>query len=136
MNLTADSRKSGWNQRECNGTRQNNRKLGSEYETLAAEYLRTQHYEILERNFRCRQGEIDIIARDGEYLCFVEVKYRANGEAGRAADAVNYRKQQKIVRVAEYYLMKHGLNEWTPSRFDVVAIDGTDITLFRNAYQA
>jgi putative endonuclease len=125
MNLTA----------ERGGARQNNRKLGSEYETLAAEYLRAQNYEILERNFRCRQGEIDIIARDGEYLCFVEVKYRANGEAGHAADAVNYRKQQKIVRVAEYYLMKHGLNEWAPSRFDVVAIDGTDITLYRNAYQ-
>jgi putative endonuclease len=114
--------------------KQNNRKLGSEYESLAAEYLRAQHYEILARNFRCRQGEIDIIARDGEYLCFVEVKYRANADAGRAADAVDYRKQQKIIRVAEYYLMKHGCNEWTPCRFDVLAIDGSDITLYQNAY--
>jgi putative endonuclease len=116
--------------------KQNNRQVGSEYETLAAEYLCARGYELSERNFRCRQGEIDIIARDGDYICFVEVKYRASGKAGRAVDAVDYRKQQKIIRVARYYLAKHGLGEWTPCRFDVVAIDGADITLYRNAFGA
>jgi putative endonuclease len=114
--------------------KQNNRKIGSEYEQLAAEYLRAANYSILERNFRCRQGEIDIIAKDGDIICFVEVKYRANGEAGRAVDAVDYRKQQKIIRVARYYMMIHGWNEWTPCRFDVIAIDGTEITFYPNAF--
>ena len=55
----------------------NKRQLGTVYEQKAAAYLQQQGYEILECNFRCRIGEIDIIAREGEYLCFVEVKYRS-----------------------------------------------------------
>ncbi len=116
--------------------RQNNRTVGASYEKKAAEFLKLHGYHITEYNFKCRQGEIDIIAQDGEYICFVEVKYRANPAAGEAAEAVDARKQRKILRVAEYYLMKHGMDEWTPCRFDVVAVDGERITLYKNAFEA
>jgi putative endonuclease len=112
----------------------NKRQIGTTYENRAAEYLKEQGYEILERNFYCRTGEIDIIAREGEYLCFVEVKYRANGDCGSALEAVTYHKQKKILAVARYYIMRHHLSMDTACRMDVVAIEGADITLIRNAF--
>lgn len=116
--------------------RQNTRQIGAAFEDLAVKYLISQGYQMVERNFRCRLGEIDIIATDGEYICFIEVKYRWNQSVGAAVDAVNAIKQRKIVRVANYYLMKHGKSEWTPCRFDVAAIDGDQITLYKNAFEA
>ena len=77
---------------------QNRRQIGTEEEALAAVFLKAQGYEILEQNFRCRLGEIDIIARDGSALVFIEVKYRRNAAYGTPAEAVNLRKQQKICR--------------------------------------
>lgn len=121
---------------ELNGESYSTRSLGSVYEQKASVYLKKLGYTILECNFRCRLGEIDIIAKQGEYLCFIEVKYRASAAAGEAVEAVDYRKQNKIIRVAHYYLMKHGYSEWTPCRFDVVAIDGDIISLYQNAYDA
>ena len=118
------------------GTKHNNRQVGTAYEKIAAEYLSAQGYEIVEYNFRCRLGEIDLIARDEDYICFVEVKYRSGDATGEAIDAVDAKKQRKIIRVAEYYLMKHGKSEWTPCRFDVVAIDGEQISLYKNAFWA
>ena len=70
----------------------------------AAAYLKKKGYRILEANFRCRFGEIDLIARDGAYLVFIEVKYRSSLKDGDSLEAVNRRKQRKIIRVAEYYL--------------------------------
>ena len=113
----------------------NKRQVGTQYESMAVQYLTEAGYHILERNFRCRTGEIDIIAKDGEYHCFVEVKYRANGSFGSGLQAVDVRKQRTIIRVAQYYMMQHGLDEWTPCRFDVVSIDGEEITLIQNAFQ-
>ena len=112
----------------------NKRQVGNAYETLAAEYLRGQGYEILERNFTCRGGEIDLIAREGEYLVFVEVKYRVGADYGFPSEAVTRGKQQKIIRAARYYMMKHGYGLDTACRFDVVAVCGQDITLYRNAF--
>jgi putative endonuclease len=114
----------------------NKRQLGSVYEELAADYLRQRGYEIIEQNYRNRQGEIDIIAKEGETLCFVEVKFRSGSDYGRAAEAVDRKKQYTIVRVAQYYLMCHGYDEWTPCRFDVVAVDDEEISLIKNAYEA
>ena len=114
---------------------ENKRQIGTAYEQLAAAYLMEQGYEIVTLNYRIRTGEIDIIAKDGEYLCFVEVKYRANGSLGSGLQAVDVRKQRTIIRVARYYMMQHGLDEWTPCRFDVVSIDGKEITLIQNAFQ-
>ena len=70
----------------------NRRAIGTEYETLACEYLTRHGYQILCRNFRCRQGEIDIIARDRDYLVFIEVKYRRDEHEGDPAEAVDARK--------------------------------------------
>lgn len=87
----------------------------------------------MERNFRCRTGEIDIIARDGDYLVFTEVKYRRTGESGWASAAVDWHKQQRISRAAQFYLIRHGYAD-IPCRFDVVAIDGNRIQWIRNAF--
>ena len=114
----------------------NKRQVGTQYESMAVQYLTEAGYHILERNFRCRTGEIDIIAKDGAYLAFVEVKYRASAACGSALEAVDYRKQQSILRVAQYYMVSHGYGTQTNCRFDVVAIQGTEITLIQNAFGA
>ncbi|MBQ8814452.1 MAG: YraN family protein [Lachnospiraceae bacterium] len=112
----------------------NKRSLGSDKEQLAAEFLEKQGYYIRERNFRCRQGEIDIIAQDGRYLVFVEVKYRADGRSGEPEEAVTAGKQRTIRRVAEYYLHRYRFSENTPCRFDVVGIKGEEIRITKNAF--
>ena len=114
----------------------NKRQVGTQYESMAVQYLTKAGYHILERNFRCRTGEIDIIAKDGAYLVFVEVKYRASAACGSALEAVDYRKQQSILRVAQYYMVSHGYGTQTNCRFDVVAIKRTAITLIQNAFGA
>ncbi len=112
----------------------NKRQVGGDYEQRAAAYLIEKGMSILEMNYRNRGGEIDIIAKDGEYICFVEVKYRTTNQYGSPLEAVNYRKQQQIRKVAQYYLMRHGLSEWTPCRFDVVAFEGEELTYLENAF--
>lgn len=113
----------------------NKRQLGADKEEYAANYLIQQGYHILERNYRTRFGEIDIIAKEGEYLCFIEVKFRSGKTYGTGLDAVDYRKQTKIRQVANYYLMKSCYGEWTPCRFDIVAMEGEEIILLRNAFE-
>ena len=81
-----------------------------------------------------RFGEIDIIGYDREYLIFFEVKYRQGDSMGSAVEAVEYRKQQKICRVSDYYRMIHHCPTDTPVRFDVIAIDGDSIRWIRNAF--
>jgi putative endonuclease len=99
--------------------------VGRKGEDAAATLLRDQGYKILARNYRCRHGEIDIIAfEDGEYV-FVEVKTRVTDEKGSGADAVTPAKQRKIVRVAQQYLVERSLDD-RPCRFDVVAVTPGD----------
>lgn len=112
----------------------NKRSIGTLYENLAREFLVKQGYEIVECNFRCKMGEIDIIAWDGRYLSFIEVKYRAKEYYGQAVYAVSPKKQQVISRVAAFYLMKKRLPENTPCKFDVIAIDGKQLQLYKNAF--
>ena len=112
----------------------NKRALGTSYEKCAGAYLEQQGYEVLEYNFRCRQGEIDIIAKDGEYLVFVEVKYRKNAAMGSPYEAVDHKKQRIISRTASYYCLTHGYGETTPCRFDVVAVLGEEIQVLKNAF--
>lgn len=112
----------------------NKRQIGTDYEELAEKYLIEHGYNILQKNFRSRVGEIDIIAMDKEYYCFIEVKYRSTGSCGSALEAVTLAKQKVIRKVALYYMMINKLDEWTPCRFDVVAIDGDEITLIKNAF--
>ena len=112
----------------------NRRKTGTAYETLAAAYLTEQGYQIVTKNYRCRFGEIDLIARDGKYLVFIEVKYRFNSRLGTALQAVNVQKQKTIRNVARYYLMVCHQSEETPCRFDVVGITGTELLLVKDAF--
>ena len=113
----------------------NKRQVGTDYERLAGEYIKKQGYEIFEYNFRCRMGEIDIVAKDGKYLVFVEVKYRRNNRTGSPLEAVDIKKQHTISKVASYYCLTHGCGEGQPCRFDVIAIDGEEYTLIKNAFE-
>lgn len=113
---------------------QNNRKVGEAHETLIVLELEKRGYHILQKNFRCRIGEIDIIARHHGYLVFIEVKYRKNARAGYAAEAVTRRKQQIISRVADYYIHTR-CRKIPPCRFDVAAVDGVVVTVYENAFE-
>lgn len=113
----------------------NRRKIGKEYEDAVAKALEKYGFHILERNFRCRIGEIDLIALDGEYLVFIEVKYRKDGKQGWPEQAVGLHKQQIISRVADYYRIHHLEYENYQIRFDVAAILGTRWRFYRNAFE-
>ena len=113
---------------------QNNRRVGGAHETLATLELERLGYKILENNFRCRIGEIDIIALHKGYLVFIEVKYRSNAKKGSPIEAVDFRKQMRISKVARYYMYEKRLADSTPVRFDVIGILKTDITYIENAF--
>ena len=91
-------------------------------EDMACAHLQGRGMRVLQRNFRCRGGEIDVIARDGEVVVFVEVKERTGSSHGAAIEAVTPLKRHRVLRAARHYAAKHGLSE-SPLRFDVVAID-------------
>lgn len=112
----------------------NNRETGSRHESQAAVFLTEQGYVILERNYRCRSGEIDLIAKDNGYLVFIEVKYRSSGYSGDPAEAVDMKKRHKIAGAARYYLLTHGYGEDIPCRFDVVAILGDEVRVVKDAF--
>lgn len=95
--------------------------LGQEGEQLAVNYLVQKGYRILERNYRFHRNEIDIIARQGRTLCFVEVKTRLSSAKGHPAEAVTLQKQHEIIKAARAYLALHSAGE-CDCRFDVLAI--------------
>lgn len=113
---------------------QNNRKVGEAQETRAALELEKLGYRILKKNFRCRIGEIDLIALHKGSLVFVEVKYRRDSRSGYAVEAVNRKKQQNICRVADYYIRTH-CQKIPSCRFDVAAIDGDQFKVYENAFE-
>lgn len=96
---------------------------GSQAEDRAQALLEAQGLRVAARNFLCRSGEIDLIAEDGETLVFVEVRSRAHDRLGGAAASVNLRKQRRLIRAAEYYLLRHPEQRLRPCRFDVIALD-------------
>jgi len=112
----------------------NKRAVGSVTEERAEAYLAGLGYEPIERNYQCRCGEIDLIAKDGEYLVFVEVKYRRTEEFGLPEEAVTVRKRDRIRRAAEWYLKQRRIPDGTPVRFDVVAMDAQEIRIYRDAF--
>ncbi|MFC1889926.1 YraN family protein [Thermodesulfobacteriota bacterium] len=97
------------------------RAVGLEGERIASAFLEKRGYEILERNYRCRRGEVDLIARDGRVVVFVEVKARTSDRYGEPELAVDLRKQRKISIAALHYLSSKGLMD-VDARFDVVVI--------------
>lgn len=112
----------------------NKRQTGADKEEVAAAFLEERGMRITERNFRSRQGEIDIIGYHDNYLVFVEVKYRRDVSKGTALEAVDYRKQKQICKVADYYRFLHKIHMNMMIRYDVVAIQGTDIQWVQNAF--
>ena len=119
--------------------------LGKRGEDLACRELERRGYAIVARRFRVRSGELDIVARDGATLVFVEVKARAGRRFGEAAEAVTPLKQVRMARLAGEYLVRHGIPDCA-CRFDVVAIHfddvddvdnrAPDIRVIQNAFDA
>jgi putative endonuclease len=114
--------------------------LGIFGENLAAEALLARGYVIVERRYRTEQGEIDIVALEGETIVFVEVRAKATPEFGTAAESVTRDKQRRVVRVAREYLSRHNLLDRS-CRFDVVAIDDAcsghpALTIYAGAFDA
>jgi putative endonuclease len=114
------------------------KRTGEKGEELAVAYLAGAGYRIIERNYRCLFGEIDIVAQEDETLVFVEVKSRRSEAYGGPLLAVDCRKQKKISRIALHYLADKDLRH-RPARFDVVAVmllsAGHRIELIRNAFE-
>ncbi len=117
-----------------------NRNQGEHAEMLASRFLQQQGLTLLEKNFMCKCGEIDLIMQDKEQLVFVEVRYRKNTHFGTPAESVTWQKQQKILKTAALYLQKHKKYRHVPARFDIVAITGMlakpQIDWITNAFQA
>ena len=114
----------------------NNREKGSAYEDLAASFFLKNGYRILERNYRRKTGEIDLIVLDpdGRTIVFTEVKYRKKLRNGYPEEAVNVQKQARIYRTAEWYLLEKKIPSGTPCRFDVISILGNQISQIKNAF--
>ena len=108
--------------------------VGTKGEECAAEYLEKKGYRILTKNFSCKLGEIDIIAKHLEYTVFIEVKYRKDIKKGYPIEAVNFYKQKRIIKTAMYYAQNNNLFD-TPIRFDIVEIIGNNIRVIQNAFQ-
>jgi putative endonuclease len=98
---------------------------GAAGEALACRYLQSHGFAVVARNFRCRSGEVDVVARQGETTVFVEVKERHGASHGQAYEAVTFGKRRRIIRAARLFAAARGLSE-TPLRFDVVSIDWVD----------
>ena len=114
---------------------------GRRAEDLAAEFLRTQGCEILERNYRRRLGELDLIAREGGVLVIAEVRTRASAEWGGAAASVDRRKQRRITRAAQQLLQQRSELAQLPVRFDVLVVSDLGATeprieWIRHAFEA
>ncbi|MHB1421101.1 MAG: YraN family protein [Bacillota bacterium] len=90
-------------------------------EEAAAAFLVTKGYRVLHRNFRCRLGELDIVARHQEYLVFIEVRTRSTSDFGAPQESVDYHKQARLRQLAQFYLSRYGLKEEN-CRFDVVGV--------------
>ncbi|MCD7980944.1 MAG: YraN family protein [Clostridiales bacterium] len=112
----------------------NNRRVGAVQEARVADWMKRRGYRIVARNFRCRLGEIDLIAEKNGGLVFVEVKYRSTGQCGAPQEAVDRRKQQRISNAASYYLYISRIPPETSCRFDVAAVSDGGIDLIENAF--
>ena len=109
--------------------------FGTKNEIIAANYLKNLGYKIIKLNYKTKIGEVDIIAKDKNYLVFVEVKARVSRAFGDPAEAVNFQKQQKIRNVASLYLIKNKKQEEN-CRFDVVSILGNEDIEIRHIIDA
>lgn len=112
---------------------ENKRLVGAKYEKVASEYLVSKGYTVTHHNYRCKLGEIDIIAQMDGMTVFIEVKYRKTNLYGMPSQAVNYKKQQRILLTAKYYLRQYEKYE-VNCRFDIIEILGDVITHIEAAF--
>lgn len=96
---------------------------GQVFEDKACAFLKKQGLKLVEKNYRCRNGEIDLIMQDKNHLVFVEVRYRKNNEYGSAVETVDKSKIKKLVTTAQHYLLQNKLD--IPTRFDVIGFDAS-----------
>ncbi len=113
---------------------------GKNAENTACQHLQQQGLKLIERNYLCPRGEIDLIMQDTSSIIFVEVRYRRNSRFGSGAESVDRRKQEKLLATAAHYLQKHPKAAKEPCRFDVVSLTGPDgrqeIEWINDAFQA
>lgn len=110
---------------------------GREWEGEARRRLEAAGLELLDRNFRCRLGELDLIFLDGDTLVFVEVRFRRRSYFGSGAESVSARKRGRLIAAAQHYLQRHAQHADRPCRFDVVSISGgvtPQLEWIRNAF--
>lgn len=110
------------------------RSKGNRGEDLACSLLEEKDYDICARNYRCRFGEIDIIAHKANTFIFVEVKSRASSDSGYAEEAVPYAKQRRICAAADHFRMRMQISERSGFRFDVICINHGAVTHYENAF--
>jgi putative endonuclease len=103
---------------------------GRDWEQVARQYLEQRGLKMVEANFTCKGGEIDLIMRDGDALVFVEVRQRADRHHGGAAASITPAKQKRLTCAAQVYLLRY--RQLPPCRFDVIAIDGDQLDWLRN----
>jgi len=117
--------------------RDSTKNVGQEGENMAFYYICQQGYRVVDRNYRCPYGEIDLIAKDGETFVFIEVKSRQSTLFGQPEDAVDFKKRKKLSTVALWYLEEKKIDNYR-ARFDVVSIllskQPPEIKLFRDAF--
>jgi len=109
------------------------KEIGTEGEDMAVKALKRKGYKIIEKNFRSRFGEIDIVAEERGCLVFIEVKRRSSTAFGGSFGAIDGKKKAHIIRSAQYYLKSHNCLD-RKARFDVVGIDGDELKIIRHAF--
>lgn len=119
---------------------QSRKELGKRGEDLAVSYLEKKHgYRILQRNYRCIFGEVDIIAKDRDVLAFIEVRTRGSEDFGNPKESINRRKQQQLSKVALEFINRYNVHKMK-ARFDVVAVyllpQGEDMELIKDAFES
>ena len=118
-----------------NDTRTDKRIKGDEKEKIAETFLSSKGLDLIERNFNSKVGEIDLIMKDGEYLVFIEVRYRDNKDYGGALASITPHKQRKFHKAAEFYLIKNFSNSPPPCRIDAIGIEAeNEIEWIKNAF--
>jgi len=112
---------------------------GKQAEDVACRYLMENGLKLIEKNYKCRGGEIDLVMQHDNSIVFVEVRYRHNNRFGSGAESVIKRKQKRLILTALHYLQSHKESAGSASRFDVISIqagfDKTDIEWIQNAFQ-
>ncbi len=112
----------------------NKRIKGSFYEEKAVNFLKDKGYIILEQNFYSHHLEIDIIARDMDYLVFIEVKYRKDDKKGSPLESITFRKRKNIIKAAKQYIQRYYYGKDINIRFDVISMCGEEMTLIKDAF--